>query len=210
MSNHFKPKRVKSDTGPLRVILFRSRKKDNREISGFQERIESFLSRGDELSPEIQNRFAYFVQNGRLGEVSRMYISVNARNNHKTMESLTKSLIDSVFDWNPELGEIDMASVGQLVVSRAALPENADEHRWLLDIDDNDSRFVGEVVGKLNEIDPSIKPELRDTPNGYHVICAHGFDIRKLGNLMDKICLKRDALYLADIQTNKKLPKIKI
>lgn len=34
--------------------------------------------------------------------------------------------------------------------------------------------------------------------NGYHLVCSHGFDIRQLGDMLERVEGKRDALYLHD------------
>lgn len=208
MSNHFKPKRVKPDTGPLRVVLFRSRNKDNKNhIEGFQERFESFLTRED-IKPGhdlpcdsgVWRKFRSFVDQGRSGELSRMYVSINARDNRKTMKALTEALVDAAFDQTSDQGEIDMASIGQLVVSRAALPENAAEHHWMLDIDNKDEAVVKAISSRLEEIDPDLISYMKRTPNGWHIICDHGFDLRRLGDLSGEVNLKRDGLYLAGVE----------
>ncbi len=202
MSNHFKPKRVGSDAAPLRVVLFRSRNKDNKNrIEGFQERFESFLTREDirpghdlPCDSGVWWKFRSFVDQGRPGELSRMYISVNARDNRKTMKSLTEILVDAAFDQTSDQGEIDMASIGRLVVSRAALPENAAEHHWMLDIDNRDEAVVKAISARLEEIDPDLISHMKRTPNGGHIICDHGFDLRRLGDLSGEFSLKRDGL----------------
>lgn len=207
MSNHFKPKRVEPDATPLRVVLFRSRNKDNKgHVAGFQERFESFLTREDirpghdlPLDSDIQRRFRSFVESGKPGELSRMYVSVNARNNRKTMKTLTEVLIDAAFDQASDQGEIDMASIGQMVVSRAALPENAAEHHWMLDIDNRDEAVIREICTKLKEISPDLISYIKSTPNGWHIICDHGFDLRLLGDFVSQVDLKRDGLYLMDV-----------
>lgn len=45
MSNHYHPKRITADSRPLHGVLFRARRKDNRQVDGFEERFESFLTR---------------------------------------------------------------------------------------------------------------------------------------------------------------------
>ena len=65
----------------LRVVLFKSRNKDNRDLDGFKERSVGFVStRGmDQLEAEFQD----FVRKGVPGELCRMYVTVNRRDNDK-------------------------------------------------------------------------------------------------------------------------------
>ena len=207
MNNHFKPKRVKPDAGRLIVVLFRSRNKDNQNIDGFHERFECMLTRREPTDIKIRRRFDDFVASGLPGERSRMYISVNARDNRKTMQALTTMLVDSAFNTDPNIGDIDMASLEQMAVSIAARPENAAEHKWLLDIDTNDSDKLGIIVGYLDDLDDQLVESINATPNGYHVIVHHGFDTRELKALAAyhhiDLDVKRDDLTIAAFKRNR-------
>ena len=86
MSNHYHPKRITANSSPLLGVLFRARRKGNQQVADFKERCESFLTRRRPY--ELRNRFAQFVAQGKPGEVSRFYISVNARDNDKTRKAL--------------------------------------------------------------------------------------------------------------------------
>lgn len=207
MNNHFKPKRVKPDAGRLIVVLFRSRNKDNQSIDEFHERFECMLTRREPTDIKIRRRFDDFVASGLPGERSRMYVSVNARDNRKTMQALTTMLVDSAFDTNPNIGDVDMASLEQMAVSVAARPENAAEHKWLLDIDTNDSDKLGIIVKYLDELDAALIESINATPNGYHIIVHHGFDTRELKALAAyyhiELDVKRDDLTIAAFKRNR-------
>lgn len=207
MNNHFKPKRVKADAGRLIVVLFRSRNKDNQNIDGFHERFECMLTRREPTDIKIRRRFDDFVASGLPNERSRMYVSVNARDNRKTMKTLTTMLVDSAFNTDPDIGDVDMASLEQMAVSVAARPENAAEHKWLLDIDTNDSDKLGIIVGYLDELDAALIESINATPNGYHVIVHHGFDTRELKALAAyhhiELDVKRDDLTIAAFKRNR-------
>lgn len=76
MSNHYHPKRITPDSRPLHGVLFRSRRKDNQQVDGFEERFESFLTRKRPF--ELRDRFTRFVDRGKPGEVSRFYVSLTS------------------------------------------------------------------------------------------------------------------------------------
>lgn len=192
MSNHYHPTRITPASGPLLGVLFRSRRKDNQQVAGFTERCESFLTRRRPY--ELRHRFARFVNQGQPGEVSRFYVSVNARDNAKTRTALMHLLIDTT--------DVDMATLGQMAVSVAMQPEQRAERRWLLDVDDPSRPHVEALRRRIERIyEESEAPgavTVIPTINGYHLVCSHGFDTRLLGSMLDRVEVKRDALYLYD------------
>lgn len=210
MNNHFKPKRVKPDAGRLIVVLFRSRNKDNQNIDGFHERFECMLTRREPTNIKIRRRFDDFVASGLPGERSRMYVSVNARDNRKTMQALTTMLVDSAFNTDPNTRDIDMASLEQMAVSVAARPENAAEHKWLLDIDTRILDILRIIIEYLDELDAELIESINATPNGYHIIVHHGFDTRELKTLAAyhhiDLDIKRDDLTIAAFKRNRLEP----
>lgn len=161
-------------------------------MADFKERCESFLTRRRPY--ELRNRFAQFVAQGKPGEVSRFYISVNARDNDKTRKALMHLLIDAQ--------DVDMATIGQMAVSVAMQPEQRAERRWLLDVDDPSRTHVEALRRRIERIyEESEAPgavTVIPTINGYHLVCSHGFDTRLLGSMLDRVEVKRDALYLYD------------
>ena len=192
MSNHYRPKRITVDSRPLHGVLFRARRKDNRQVDGFKERCESFLTRKKPY--ELRARFARFVNQGQPGEVSRFYVSVNARDNAKTRTALMHVLIDTT--------DVDMATLGQMAVSVAMQPEQRAERHWLLDVDNPSWIRVEALRQRVERIyEESEAPgtvTVIPTINGYHLVCSHGFDTRLLGSMLDCVDVKRDALYLYD------------
>lgn len=196
MSNHYHPKRITPASGPLRGILFRARRKDNQQVAGVKERCESFLTR--KRPYELRNRFARFVAQGQPGEVSRFYISVNARDNAKTRTALMHLLIDA--------DDVDMATLDQMAVSVAMQPEQRAERHWLLDVDDPSRIRVEALRRRIHRIyEESDAPggvTVIPTINGYHLICSHGFDARQLGDMQEWADIKKDALYLHAWETN--------
>lgn len=195
MSNHYHPTRITADSRPLHGVLFRSRRKDNRQVDGFEERFESFLTRKRPF--ELRDRFTRFVDQGKPGEVSRFYVSVNARDNAKIRTALMHLLIDA--------DDVDMATLGQMAVSVAMQPEQRAERRWLLDVDDPSRSRVEALRRRIECIyEESEAPgavTVIPTINGYHLVCSHGFDTRLLGSMLEQVDVKRDALYLCAWET---------
>lgn len=100
---------VKSDLDKLNVVLFVSRNKDNKHLETFKERKVSFVTTKD--FEEIKSQFQVFVNEGQVGEFSRMYVSVNPRSNSKTFKALQHMMLDQ---------EFDLSTLPQKVVSLAA------------------------------------------------------------------------------------------
>lgn len=117
---------VKSDLEKLNVVLFVSRNKDNKHLETFKERKMSFVTTKD--FEEIKFQFQVFVNEGQVGELSRMYVSVNPRSNSKTFKALQHMMLDQ---------EFDLSTLPQKVASLAAKVENAygDKQYWLFDFD---------------------------------------------------------------------------
>lgn len=99
--------------GEMRIVLFVSRNKDNKEtIPNFKERTERFLT----TLPieEIKKQFEFFVNQGLPNEFSRCYISLNERDNKKTQKALLHKLIDE---------DVNLTSLPSITVSIAAKKE---------------------------------------------------------------------------------------
>ena len=116
-----------TESRKLRVVLFKSRNKDNRQLSGFKERVVNFVS--TRSNGELVGEFEHFAQQGLPGELSRMYVSANARSNDKVQKSLVSHLV--------EHDDVNMATLPQLVASKASLSKNRAESKWLFDYDDS-------------------------------------------------------------------------
>ncbi|GAA5395212.1 hypothetical protein SuUB81_10030 [Streptococcus uberis] len=165
----------------LRVVLFTSRNKDNKNVIGFVERTKAFLT--TKTVEELKDEFKLFVEKGCLEETSRFYISVNERNNSKVQKALIHYLLDN---------EINMASIPSKVASIASKKENSLTNKWLFDFDD-DKEKINAFVADVKTLYIA-EPEVYETPNGYAVIVEHGFDTRELLKKWDKVELKRDAM----------------
>ena len=174
--------------GELRIVLFVSRNKDNKEtIPNFKERTERFLT----TLPieEIEKRFEFFVNQGLLNEFSRCYISLNERDSKKTQKALIHKLIDE---------EVNLASLPSIVAGVAAKKENSGDKQWFFDFDSQDetllAEFVADVERESSQYQNSepVQISTQKTVSGYAVIVSHRFDTRSLLKKWSDVELKRD------------------
>lgn len=183
----------------LCVYLIRSRNKDNKDIPNFKERAKTILEY-KENEDKVIEAFKSFAAKGLPGEKTRLYRSVNSRNEEKIREELIIRLLRD----KPSMTQLNrtLASVAQQV-------QNRDESKWLFDFDVDDEkavkRFIDDIyiyTGSQYPIEEIVK--YYKTPHGYAIIVPHGFDTRKL---MEKwkdydITLKKDELLFLDMITN--------
>ncbi|GAB2023424.1 hypothetical protein RyT2_25000 [Pseudolactococcus yaeyamensis] len=181
--------------GDLRVVLFVSRNKDNKNVDSFEQRKETFVSTREVGTPKMQAEFERFVQAGVAGEMSRMYVSVNRRDNSKVVRELQHYLLD-----NPDT---PVARLTLKLASLAAQKQNAAESKWLFDYDADKAdldKFLDDLVGcGLDKSEVQVHP----TPNGAAVVVEHGFDTRHLLNKWEDVELKRDDMLLVKWETKK-------
>lgn len=179
---------------PIHVVLFVSRNKDNKNIEGFEERRMSFITHEPLTSIKLKEKFSDFVNHGLLGETSRMYYSVNARDGEK----IHRALLHFLFD-NPSF---NLCSIQSKLAGIAAQKEMAAEKRWMFDFDIDDETAVKKFCNDILAIDNDAIYGYRKTPHGYAVVTDHGFDCRAL---MEKwgsdVTLKRDDLICIDWET---------
>lgn len=172
------------------VVFFVSRNKDNKDISNFKERKMSFVVNDDYNEDKLIEKFNDFVNKGLVGELSRLYISVNRRDDAKVYKALLHYLID-----HPEF---DLSKIESKIASIAGKTENRAESKWLFDIDIQDYNKVIEFIGDLGKcLDIKLVSKPQKTINGWHIIVQHGFDTRELmGKWKHDIDLKRDEMEL--------------
>ena len=171
----------------LYVYMFRSRNKDNAHLSNFHERCKTILAY-EEDEPKVRRDFERFAAEGIAGEKTRLYRSVNRRDENKIREELTIRLIKdkpSVTKLNATLTSVAMQSN-----SRA-------ESKWLFDFDVDSPLAVLEFYNDL-----PVGGTIYKTPNGYAVVVEHGFDTRELMKKWENydITLKRDELLFLDMK----------
>lgn len=175
-------------TKPLKVCLFISRNKDNREIANYKERRRAFLTR--KTPEELSSAFDDFVNKGLDGEFCRMYISVNARDESKIKKQLIHYLID---DEN-----VKLVSIEAKVAGIAAQKECSAEKKWMFDFDSQDTDMIYDFVKDILECDSNVIVSAYPTPHGYAVVTNRGFEARLKDKtlLMDKwkdiVTLKKD------------------
>lgn len=177
----------------LYVYLIRSRNKDNKDVPNFKKRAKTILEY-KENEEKVFDEFYKFAADGVPGEQTRLYRSVNSRNEEKIREELVIRLLRD----KPSMTRLNrtFASVAQQV-------ENRDESKWLFDFDVDDEEKVDDFIDDIYFYSGIENHELHKTPHGYAIIVPHGFDIREL---MEKwkaydITLKRDELLFLDMIT---------
>ena len=186
----------------LYVYLIRSRNKDNKDIQNFKERAKTILEYRENEDKVIE-AFKSFVAKGLPGEQTRLYRSVNSRNEEKIREELIIRLLRD----KPSMTQLNrtLASVAQQV-------QNRDESKWLFDFDVDDNLLVENFKKDIRRFayDNSDiffynhEIELHKTPHGYAIIVPHGFDTRGLMETWKDydITLKKDELLFLDMITN--------
>lgn len=99
----------------LYVYLIRSRNKDNKYIPNFKERAKTILEYKENEDKVIED-FKNFAAKGVPGEQTRLYRSVNSRNEEKIREELIIRLLRD----KPSMTQLNrtLASVAQQVQNR--------------------------------------------------------------------------------------------
>lgn len=197
------------ESDELTVVLFVSRNKDNKHLQNFTERRNAFTTTKD--ANELVEQFQAFVRKGQIGEMCRMYASVNSRSNSKTFKALQHKMLDH---------EFNLSSMPQRVAALAARKENAYDPKhlkWLFDFDpveDKDTdvllrEFLLDVRSchentqtKHGQVRPIMTVETHRTPNGYGIIVDQRFDTRSLLDKWKNVTLKRDDLLCVDWAAN--------
>lgn len=177
----------------LYVYLIRSRNKDNKNVQNFKERAKTILEY-KENEEKVIDEFYKFAVDGVPGEQTRLYRSVNSRNEEKIREKLVIKLMRD---------KPSMTKLNRTLVSIAQQVENYDESKWLFDfeVDHYLSKveFVNDVVEFSNIKEDDI--ETFDTPHGFHIVVPYGFDTRELMDIWKDydVTLKKDGLLFLDM-----------
>ena len=179
----------------LYVYLIRSRNKDNKNIPNFKERAKTILEY-KENEDKVIEAFKSFAAKGLPGEQTRLYRSVNSRNEEKIIEEFIIRLLRD----KPNMTQINrkLAPVEQQV-------KNCDESKWMFDFDVDNEEKVEDFIDDIYFYSELDNHELHKTPHGYVIVVPHGFDTREL---MEKwkdydITLKKYELLFLDMITNK-------
>lgn len=183
---NFKWSVVSFDSRPIYVVLFVSRKKDNKHIENFVERREAFITHHNWNDEVLITKFEEFVNRGQEKEFSRMYISINERNGKTIHKELLHFLID-----NPEF---NLCSLGAKLAGIAAQKECALSKRWMFDFDFEDATTLYSFVEDIKRYAGEIEIKVHKTPHGWAIITEHGFDTRELVKRWPEVGIKRDDL----------------
>lgn len=171
----------------LYVYMFRSRNKDNAHLSNFHERCKTILAYAEDEA-KVRRDFERFAAEGIPGEKTRLYRSVNRRDENKIREELIIRLIKD----KPSMTKLNttLTSVAMQSNSRA-------ESKWLFDFDIDSPLTVLQFYNDL-----PVDGTIYKTPNGYAVVVEHGFDTRELMKKWENydITLKRDELLFLDMK----------
>ena len=186
----------------LYVYLIRSRNKDNKDTPNFKGRVETILEYRENEDKVIE-AFKNFAAKGVPGEQTRLYRSVNSRNEEKIREEFIIRLLRD---------KPSMTQLNRTLASVALQVQNRDESKWLFDFDVDDDKLAENFKKDIKKFacDNSniffynYEIEAHKTPHGYAIVVPHGFDIREL---MEKwkdydITLKKDELLFLDMITN--------
>lgn len=187
----------------FRNVLFVSRNKDNKWLNNsfykpFKPRTKSFVAR---VSPfdvsSLYDEFKAFVNAGTNGEISRLYISVNARDEAKVHKALIHELIDK--------DDFDITKIDSKIASIAMKPVNRKTSHWLFDFDRDDFNLFYDFWTDVSK-QTNILAQKR-TMNGYVLVVSHGFDTREILQKYPMVTLKRDAMILSLWDAKKKIDK---
>lgn len=187
----------------LYVYLMRSRNKDNKDIPNFKGRVETILEY-KENEDKIIEKFRNFAAKGVPGEQTRLYRSVNSRNEEKIREEFIIRLLRD---------KPSMTQLNRTLASVALQIQNRDDSKWLFDFDVDDEKLAEDFKKDIkrfacdnsNIFFYNYEIETHKTPHGYAIIAPHSFDTRELVEKWKDydITLKKDDLLFLDMITNK-------
>lgn len=175
------------ETGELHVVFFTSRNKDNVNVKDFKQRRKAFVTTHAMDSEFLKTEFQHFVETGVEGETSRMYYSVNARDNAKINKALIHYLID-----NPDT---NAAAIAGKMAAIAAQKECAATKHWMFDFDLPDPAKAEEFKQDILAIDKDVEVIIYPTKNNFAIVTNRGFDTRTLLSKWGAVVgLKKDDL----------------
>ena len=177
---------------PYHVAMFVSRNKDNKKLDGFKQRNRSFLTQ--KTIEELMPSFEEFAYRGVTNEMSRFYISVNARKHEVIQKMLLHYLIDKP--------DMSLTNIEKLIASLSMKKGTALTKRFLFDYDGSFADIRSFINDVENEFGSSDDVSSYETPNGFAVVTEKGFDTRKLLAKWEDVELKRDGMLfvMAQIQ----------
>lgn len=172
------------------VYLIYSRSKDNKGVAGFHERMKTMVMYEND-EPKVYDEFESFVAKGAVGEKTRLYRTVNARDEKKCRKELIIKLLDGV----------SLTKMRNTLASACQQEKCRAENKWLFDFDSKDKNLLNDFVAEINRYTPT---EIHETPNGYAVIAEHGFDTKGISDKYNNvITLHKDGLLFMGMTRNK-------
>lgn len=169
-----------------RVVLFKTRNKDNKHLENFKEKTKQFLVTDMD---NVSEKFDKFVSKQPEGVLCRCYVSVNKRNGDLIQKQLISYLA---------LNDMDLSKIESKSVSLAMLPQCATSKKWLFDFDYDKEEQVLEFIQDIKDIDSTLEVKYKKTVHGYAVITSHGFDTRALLAKWTECENKKDGMLIAD------------
>lgn len=169
------------------VYMIRSRNKDNKGVPGFHERAKTLIVyKQDEA--KVYEEFKAFAAKGLPGEKTRLYRSVNARDEEKCRKELIIKLLCGA----------SLTKMRSVLASACQQEKCRAESKWLFDFDSKDEDRLQDFLEDVNHWTPT---ETYETPNGYAIVAELGFDTRELFEKYKDIdiTLKRDELLFLDM-----------
>ena len=179
----------------LRQIAFQSRAKDNKDVENFKVRKKFRLVTVEEFKniEKLKEDFNKFVEEGVAGETCRFYAAVN----NIDEEVLKKALVIKLLSDD----NVKLTSINNIMIS-LSMTSKLNTKRWLFDFDLKDEVVLKGFVDDLGKFFKPEEIEIKDTPNGFHVITDHGCDTRELLKDRPYIENKRtDGMTIIDIKT---------
>ena len=161
------------------VYTCNSRNKDNQNVPGFKQRAYGFICDENDESKAYE-KFERFVSDGVLGEKSRLYKTINPRDEERTKRELIVELLR-----NPS---VRIQDIKNRVVGIAAKSRLKGYNRLLFDFDIDDAEQVAEFCDEIEAIADKdnrgsiVSPEVFKTPHGYAVVVQDGFNYNKLSD----------------------------
>lgn len=183
---------IKSDEKALAVVTFCSRHKDNQNIEGFKQRCKAFPVYLNPIDAEtLKETFQKFCEEGLPYEVSRFYITLNARYERGVQNDLICHILQN---------GANLSNMNRVTTSIAARCNDLVTKCWMFDVDGNS--VEQEAVEFAVAIDTQTQWHASGrkqaavsykTKNGCHVITSAHYDTRKMEQYYPQATLKRNA-----------------
>lgn len=180
----------------LAVVTFCSRHKDNDNVDGFKPRCQAFPVYLNPIDIEtLQSKFQKFCNEGLPNEVSRFYITLNARYEDGVRSDLICRILQN---------ETNFSLMNRVITSVAARCNDLVTKCWMFDVDGDDMtqqsiEFAVMMYTQNQQLASGVRQAaaLYKTKSGCHVITSAHFDTRKIEQYYSQATLKRNADCLA-------------